>query len=375
MGIGTSLFLIAVGAILKFAVTARSPASTSPTVGVILMIVGHPRPDHLAVHDDPVGPDRRRGGVVERARVRRTTRPVPRPVRLIADRAPQAAAAVVTVRARDRRPRPSRRRGPLDRRPALAGRIRADRRAASSSSRARAPPATSSSPSATGAQSAASAARALARPAGSARSACSRTRGAAASGAALPRPRVARLRERGARDRPALRDRHGPPALRAARLRARGHGDRVARDRRHGPRGRDAARPARGGPRGAARLDRAATGEDRATRPRRAHPARGPGRRARGRARGWAVTSPWGAGRAIARADETAGVALMAAAAGGPGSDTLIVPDANRAAADALRALGLRPDRRCARMRLGPASHGARRAVRPVQPVLGLNRT
>jgi hypothetical protein len=40
MTIGTSLFLIAVGAILKFAVTARVAGVELHTVGVILMIVG-----------------------------------------------------------------------------------------------------------------------------------------------------------------------------------------------------------------------------------------------------------------------------------------------------------------------------------------------
>ena len=40
MGIGTSIFLIAVGAILKFAVTASVSGIDLATVGVILMIVG-----------------------------------------------------------------------------------------------------------------------------------------------------------------------------------------------------------------------------------------------------------------------------------------------------------------------------------------------
>jgi len=40
MGIGTSLFLIAVGAILDFAVTAHARGFNVNTVGVILMIVG-----------------------------------------------------------------------------------------------------------------------------------------------------------------------------------------------------------------------------------------------------------------------------------------------------------------------------------------------
>jgi hypothetical protein len=40
MGIGTSIFLIALGAILKFAVTASVSGVDLATVGVILMVVG-----------------------------------------------------------------------------------------------------------------------------------------------------------------------------------------------------------------------------------------------------------------------------------------------------------------------------------------------
>lgn len=40
MGFGTSIFLIAVGAILKYAVTATVSGIDIATVGVILMIVG-----------------------------------------------------------------------------------------------------------------------------------------------------------------------------------------------------------------------------------------------------------------------------------------------------------------------------------------------
>jgi hypothetical protein len=40
MGIGTSIFLIALGAILKFAVTASVSGISLQTVGVILMVVG-----------------------------------------------------------------------------------------------------------------------------------------------------------------------------------------------------------------------------------------------------------------------------------------------------------------------------------------------
>ena len=40
MGLGTSLFLIAVGAILKFAITTTAHGVNINTIGVILMIVG-----------------------------------------------------------------------------------------------------------------------------------------------------------------------------------------------------------------------------------------------------------------------------------------------------------------------------------------------
>jgi uncharacterized protein DUF6458 len=40
MGIGTSLFLIAVGAILRWAVTGHVSGVSIPTVGLILLIVG-----------------------------------------------------------------------------------------------------------------------------------------------------------------------------------------------------------------------------------------------------------------------------------------------------------------------------------------------
>jgi beta-lactamase regulating signal transducer with metallopeptidase domain len=40
VGLGTSLFLIAVGAILKFAITTTAHGVNINTIGVILMIVG-----------------------------------------------------------------------------------------------------------------------------------------------------------------------------------------------------------------------------------------------------------------------------------------------------------------------------------------------
>jgi hypothetical protein len=40
MGIGVSIFLIALGAILRFAVTASATGISVHTVGVILMVIG-----------------------------------------------------------------------------------------------------------------------------------------------------------------------------------------------------------------------------------------------------------------------------------------------------------------------------------------------
>ena len=65
MGIGTSLFLIAVGAILYFAVNATISGLEIATIGLILMIVGVIGPRDLAVL-----PVSRRGGIARRTVVR-----------------------------------------------------------------------------------------------------------------------------------------------------------------------------------------------------------------------------------------------------------------------------------------------------------------
>ena len=115
-------------------------------------------------------------------------------------------------------------------------------------------------------------------------------------------------------------------------------------------------------------IDRA---QDPRARPRRHRRAarRGPGRdppaggrRRAGRRstawRGYAIASPWGAGTAIAASTPEVGVALMAAATGGPAAGTLIVPDGNLAATDALHAWRFVRLNDALRMRLGRESRG-----------------
>jgi predicted N-acetyltransferase YhbS len=101
-------------------------------------------------------------------------------------------------------------------------------------------------------------------------------------------------------------------------------------------------------------IDAAATGEDRAAVIDALHPLSGLIAERAGEAAGWAVASPWGAGVAVCAADARAGVALTAAAARGPGTGTMVVPNANIAASEALEHWGFAPTAAGARMRLGP---------------------
>ena len=101
-------------------------------------------------------------------------------------------------------------------------------------------------------------------------------------------------------------------------------------------------------------LDRAATGEDRSNLLNALHPLSGVAAARDGVLAGWAAKAPYGAGVAICASDDEAGVALMAAAAGGPAPATLVVPDANAAATASLRRWGFRAANAGERMRLGP---------------------
>lgn len=70
MTIGTSLVLLAVGAILKYAVTGSVSGLNIQTVGVILMIVGIVGLVLSLLYMTVLGRDKRGGTVVERERVR-----------------------------------------------------------------------------------------------------------------------------------------------------------------------------------------------------------------------------------------------------------------------------------------------------------------
>lgn len=68
MALGTSLFLIALGAILRFAVADAVPGVALATVGLILMIVGVVGLI-IALFTTSLWTRNRRGGVVEERRV------------------------------------------------------------------------------------------------------------------------------------------------------------------------------------------------------------------------------------------------------------------------------------------------------------------
>ena len=104
-------------------------------------------------------------------------------------------------------------------------------------------------------------------------------------------------------------------------------------------------------------LDAATTGERRSAVLGVLSPPRGRAVETRGRLRGFAAGSPWGQSVAVCAADEDAGLALMAAVCEGPEVGTLIVPEANEAAARAVRDWDLQRANSAERMRLGPALH------------------
>jgi GNAT superfamily N-acetyltransferase len=100
--------------------------------------------------------------------------------------------------------------------------------------------------------------------------------------------------------------------------------------------------------------DRAATGEDRVSVIAQLRPLRGVAIDDGEGVMGFAVASAWGSGAAIIGRDADVGLALMSAAAAGPEPATLIVPDTNPAAAEAVRRWGFARYNTAERMRLGP---------------------
>jgi GNAT superfamily N-acetyltransferase len=100
--------------------------------------------------------------------------------------------------------------------------------------------------------------------------------------------------------------------------------------------------------------DRAATGENRVAVLDQLRPLRGVAIDDGAGVMGFAVASAWGSGAAIIGSDEDVGLALMSAAAAGPEPATLIVPDTNPPAAEAVRRWGFARYNTAERMRLGP---------------------
>jgi GNAT superfamily N-acetyltransferase len=100
--------------------------------------------------------------------------------------------------------------------------------------------------------------------------------------------------------------------------------------------------------------DRAATGEDRGAVIDQLRPLRGVAVDDGAAVMGFAVASAWGSGAAIVGRDPDVGLTLMAAAAAGPEPATLIVPDTNQVAAEAVRRWGFARYNTAERMRLGP---------------------
>ena len=174
-------------------------------------------------------------------------------------------------------------------------------------------------------------------------------------GTALTRAACARLRERGARTILLFATDLGRPVYQRLGFEAEG-GATAWRGKAGGVRAGVFVRSLREQDRPAVRsLDQEATGERRDAVLDALVPLSGLLAQRGDEPVGWAVTSPWGASVAVCAADRAAGVALMAVAAGDTPGATFVVPDANRAAVQALRHWGLHPTSAGERMRLGPA--------------------
>jgi GNAT superfamily N-acetyltransferase len=104
-----------------------------------------------------------------------------------------------------------------------------------------------------------------------------------------------------------------------------------------------------------AAMDRAATGEDRGAVLNSLQPLAGLAAERDGAIAGYALASPWSEARPVLADDPQIGVALMAACTAGPDPGTLIVPEANVPAVEAVRHWGFARLNTAERMRLGPA--------------------
>jgi GNAT superfamily N-acetyltransferase len=171
-------------------------------------------------------------------------------------------------------------------------------------------------------------------------------------GSALTEAATAWLRERGAvtvllyateQGRPVYERLGFEPEGRATAWRGTGRGARHDEVRRLGEDARAAVRA----------LDATVTGEDRSPVIDAVRPLAGLGTYD-GSLSGWAMSTPWGSGAAICASDPDAGVALMAAATREPGTGTLVVPDTNEAACDAMQRWRFTRLNDALRMRLGP---------------------
>ena len=173
-------------------------------------------------------------------------------------------------------------------------------------------------------------------------------------GTALTQAACARLRERGAQTVLLFATDLGRPVYERLGFEAEGNATAwrgsagTARAGVSLRRLREADRPA------VLRLDREATGERREAVLDAISPLGGLLVERAGEPVGWAAASPWGAGVAICARDPEAGVTLLAAAAGSPQAATVVVPDANAAAVDALQGWRFSPSTGGERMRLGP---------------------
>lgn len=172
-------------------------------------------------------------------------------------------------------------------------------------------------------------------------------------GTALTSACVAWLRDRGAATVLLYATEAGRPLYEQEGFVAEGHAVAWQGKLGAGPPG---VRSLREGDRDAvAALDAQTTGEDRAPVLGALSPLHGVAAERDGTVAGWALATPWGSSVAVCAQEPEDGLALMAATCAAPGGGTLIVPEDNAPAAEAVRRWGLARANGAERMRLGPA--------------------